>query len=849
MTHYGDALTPGTRLEEFEIERTLGAGGFGVTYRAWDRSLDRSVAIKEYLPRDFGSRRSDGSIGPRSVADVKDYRWGLDRFLAEARILANLEHPNIVRVYRIIPAVGGTAYMVMELVEGRSLKEELTAEGKLPEKRVRDILTALIAGLERVHTAQLLHRDIKPANVMLREKDGAPVLIDFGAARQVTGQQSRSVNAVLTPGYAAIELYETYGNQGPWTDIYALGALAYASLTGEVPDDATMRVRKGRDRLRPVAVAAEQPVSRGLAAAVQAALQVEESDRPQNLKNWRVLLDVPDPEEESAPTGEESSVEEASQTSPAVATQGLFRYEEPRSRSTHRRWLYGAAAGTVGAALLAALLAGGSGVGVGVPERGSGGGVGGGVPEVVGGGVPEVVGGGVPEVVGGGVPEVVGGGVPEVVGGGGVPEVVGGGVVGGGVPEVVGGGVPEVVGGGVVGGGVPEVVGGGVPEVVGGGVPEVVGGGVPEVVGGGVPEVVGGGVPEVVGGGVPEVVGGGVPEVVGGGVPEVVGGGVPEVVGGGVPEVVGGGVPEVVGGGVPEVVGGGAGGTTGGDPPDDVARVPGTVFRSCTDCPWMVVVPSGAFQMGSTEGQTDELPVHEVRVSTFALGRYEVTRREYGAFVSDTRHAAAGCNVVDEQGDLDWDSDASWLNPRFRQEDDHPVVCVGWEDARAYVQWLGGRTDERYRLPSEAEWEYAARAETVTSRYWDTGTGNQCSNANGGDRTLLQRLDDWPLPVARCTDGGVHTTQVGAYGPNSFKLYDMLGNVWEWMADCWHADYQGAPPDGSTWRSGNCDGRVWRGGSWETAPIGLRSANRFRNDDGRANNVTGFRVAREFRRR
>ena len=183
MTELGEGLAPGTRIEEFRIERELGAGGFGITYLARDLTLDRRVAIKEYLPRDWGTRRMDGVIGPRSTASAADYAWGLERFLDEARVLARLDHPNIVRVHRVIEG-GGTAYIVMEYVEGRSLAEELREAGALPERRVRGLLGALGQGLEAVHRAGLLHRDIKPANVMLRVSDGAPVLIDFGAARQ-----------------------------------------------------------------------------------------------------------------------------------------------------------------------------------------------------------------------------------------------------------------------------------------------------------------------------------------------------------------------------------------------------------------------------------------------------------------------------------------------------------------------------------------------------------------------------------------------------------------------------------------------------------------------------------------
>ena len=271
----GGVLAAGTLLEEFEIRRELGAGGFGVTYLAHDRSLDRQVAIKEYLPHDWATRRPDGAVGPWSATHAENYRWGLERFLEEARVLARLHHPHVVQVYRVIEA-RGTAYMVTEYVAGRSLAEALQADGPWPEARVLALLDALTSGLGPVHAAGLVHRDVKPANVMLRG-DGSPVLIDFGAARQAMGRQSRSVTAVLTPGYAPFEQYNTKGRQGPWTDVYALGAVAYEALSGRVPEEAPARMED--DTLRPVAEVSAHGVSPGCAAAIGAALALRGPDR------------------------------------------------------------------------------------------------------------------------------------------------------------------------------------------------------------------------------------------------------------------------------------------------------------------------------------------------------------------------------------------------------------------------------------------------------------------------------------------------------------------------------------------------------------------------------------------
>ena len=296
MTNDGELLAPGERVEEFEIEAQLGKGGFGVTYLAQDVRLGRRVAVKEYLPLDWGARRSDGTVGPRTELDAEDYQWGLKRFLTEAKTLAKFDHPHLMRVHRVLEA-RGTAYLVSEYVEGpdggpRSLSDELKAEGTLSEARVRTLLDALTAGLELVHAEGLVHRDIKPANIMLRP-DGTPVLIDFGAARQTMGLHSKSttLTQVLTPKYAPIEQYSTRGKQGPWTDIYSLGAVAYFALTARLPDDATERVR--RDSLVPLRSVAAQPVSEELATAVETALATDEEDRPQSLNEWRALLALP----------------------------------------------------------------------------------------------------------------------------------------------------------------------------------------------------------------------------------------------------------------------------------------------------------------------------------------------------------------------------------------------------------------------------------------------------------------------------------------------------------------------------------------------------------------------------
>ena len=275
----------------------------------------------------------------------------------------------------------------------------------------------------------------------------------------------------------------------------------------------------------------------------------------------------------------------------------------------------------------------------------------------------------------------------------------------------------------------------------------------------------------------------------------------------------------------------------------------GTTFRDCPECPEMVVVPEGSFRMGSPESEEgrhdEEGPVHPVAIGyRLAVGVHEVTRGEFARFVSATvRSMGNSCWTYEG---LVWEerSGRHWKNPGFRQADEHPVVCVSWSDVQAYVYWLSGKTGEAYRLLSEAEWEYVARAGTRTARYWGVSKRDQCRYANGADEALKRRHADWPWSIALCDDGHAKTAPVGSYEANGFGLHDVLGNVMEWTEDCWNGSYDGAPSDGSAWTSGDCGRRVLRGGRWDTIPGNLRSAFRNKITTGLRVNGLGFRVAR-----
>ena len=296
--HPLNALPQGYRLQEYELVRVLGLGGFGVTYLGYDHNLDKPVAVKEYLPVDIAVRTENKSIAPKASTFREDFAWGLDRFLDEARTLARFDHRNIVKVYRYFEA-NGTAYIVMEYAEGETLSAFLSRKGTLDESELKAILIPLLDGLETVHAADFLHRDIKPANIILRDEDASPVLVDFGAARQAISGRSQSVTTIVTPGYAPIEQYSSRGNQGPWTDIYALGAVCYRALTGDTSVDAIDRLEN--DPLEPISKRCAGKGGLEFLKAIDSALNVTEGGRPQTVTSWKtaVMSAGPTPQVES----------------------------------------------------------------------------------------------------------------------------------------------------------------------------------------------------------------------------------------------------------------------------------------------------------------------------------------------------------------------------------------------------------------------------------------------------------------------------------------------------------------------------------------------------------------------
>lgn len=278
------------------------------------------------------------------------------------------------------------------------------------------------------------------------------------------------------------------------------------------------------------------------------------------------------------------------------------------------------------------------------------------------------------------------------------------------------------------------------------------------------------------------------------------------------------------------------------------AATPPAPFRDCSDCPEMVPVPAARFVMGSPVSEPgrfdDEGPQRDVTIAApFAVSATPITRSDYVAFLAATQRAEApGCAAMNDAGEWVRDPALDYQYPGFEQSGDHPVVCVSWQDAADYAAWLATTTGQPYRLLSEAEFEYANRAGAATVYSWGDETSRICELANGFDQSAGRQHPGWASPP--CDDGYAATSPVRSFPANTFGLFDMTGNVLQWVQDCSADSYDGAPVDGTARADGDCSVRVLRGGSWLNSAKGLRSALRDRDKAADRFNNLGFRVAR-----
>jgi formylglycine-generating enzyme required for sulfatase activity len=274
-------------------------------------------------------------------------------------------------------------------------------------------------------------------------------------------------------------------------------------------------------------------------------------------------------------------------------------------------------------------------------------------------------------------------------------------------------------------------------------------------------------------------------------------------------------------------------------------------FKDCDVCPEMISIPAGEFIMGAANDDFDhkssasdyanEIPRHRMSIKPFGIAKFNITRKQFEIFSKETNFSGQGCSIYN--GRYWWKNlDADWEHPGFPQTDNDPVVCISWNDAQLFITWLNSKLPnlktEKYRLPTEAEWEYAARAGTITSTYWGGNGSQQCKYEN--TRDISAHNLNPAIPYINCDDGYVETSPVGSFRTNPWGLYDMLGNAYQWMSDCFHYTYSTDPED---FHFTDCSMKMIRGASWATIPAGVHTANRLAYKTNKRDSTVGFRIA------
>ena len=926
-----NALPPGTRFEEYRLDAALGAGGFGITYRAYDANLDKFVAIKEYLPVEFATRTVASTVVPHSDADAQDYHWGLTRFLDEARTLARFDHPHLNKVHRFFES-NGTAYMVLEYVQGETLADRLSREPYLEEPALQRLLEEVLSGLSVMHDAGYVHRDIKPGNLMLREEDGSAVVLDFGAARQAVGQRSKAITSILTPGYAPVEQYDGKVDRvGAWTDIYALGMVAYRCISGlgdsELPDAVARMLAhtRGEAVLLPAVEAGKGKYNAKLLEAIDWAMEVDEGDRPQSVDVWRGALAGGDRRRGPA----KSVSKPATQRTRGTTTKGAGM-----------RWLTIA----LSAMIVALLGVGGWWAWQHYPDWFG--------PALVDTPVA-------PEQTVLTDEEAV---PPDATETG---EIIAGTIDTSGPEKAEAEPLSRELALSPQEADIARLLTAAELDLKARRLTSPAGNNAwekyqhvlslspahPEAMAG--MERVIESYMQLFGAEVDKEAfdkAGGYLAKIRDLHPDspVLEEGEQRLIDARQaradrlaeqerqrqaelerqriaqalekhwksfntalatanvneaadilhqirtlnPEE-----PELAAGEQrlealrvelerqqveviqahwavfdaaiqvedldkatdiltqirelnPEEPG-----LTAGEERLEMAqaelerkRLEALELELAGE---MVTIPGGTFRMGdlSGEGEDDEKPVHSVTVPTFMMGKYEVTVGQFRRFVKATeyrtdaeRNAAGkeGCSIYTRDG-WKWTWGRSWRSPGYSVEDDHPVVCISWNDAQAFIEWLTEQIGESYRLTTEAEWEYAARAGSATKYHFGDSESQLCRYANHADSSTNF---DWENKS--CSDGvGMRTAEVGRYQPNNYGVHDVHGNVNEWLQDCWNENYQGAPVNGSVWELGDCSRRVIRGGSWYNNLGTQRSSDRHGSLRSSRTADIGFRLAQD----
>ena len=795
-----------SKLGRYELRKTLGQGAMGVVYEGYDPMLSRRVAIKTILQ----------SLAQASEAG-RDYA---ERFVREARAVARFNHPNIVQVYDF-GVEGDNAYLVMEFIQGQELRNFFDREEPFGIKESVRIMCELLDALDFAHNAGVIHRDVKPANVMI-DLQRRVKLADFGVARiQDISEGSQVGTMVGTPAYMSPEQI-TGGKVDRRTDLFSAGSILYQFLTGDRPFKGgawTVANRIVRDEA-PLPSAIVPGVSRAFDAVVSKALAKDPARRFQSASEFAAgLMDalaagqlVPDEDRTVAIASGATLLEDRSGDSRRAIV--LSEGEQP-------------------------------------PRKGMG-------VKIIDAGEAIVLSGETEVEVRAELEKLLRRGSRKI---GALGRVGHAWVASCTLPIKDQDAVPTTtlslsdpapappLNSAGRGDGESNVRESNVRELYlwESQYPQSI-----AATKGHVETAEEARLEEDRRREHTDDNGRQRAERADAGTPER-GANMQMRLGLAFTSAVIVASALVLVGGVlhqreqaadratiskfarRDEVAPGQGETAGkaraaeearkaaaektkvltltqGEETQPAANKPGTVFRDCRDCPEMVMIPAGRFAMGSPNGEagreSGEGPVHPVAIlRAFGVGKFEVTFAQWDACV-----ASGGC--VHRPNDEGWGRGT------------RPVINVSWDDARQYTAWLTRKTGKNYRLPTEAEWEYAARAGTTTAYYWGNSDTNSCQYAN----------------VNGCSSHP-GTFPVGERRPNAFGLHDMLGNVWEWTEDCWNGNYARAPSDGSARASGECGLRVLRGGAWDFNPLHARSALRGSNSIGHRNHFDGFRVA------
>ena len=803
------ALAPGSVVDNLRIDRVLGQGAFGITYLVTDQVLNKSFALKEYLPQELVARSEDGVLQPSNAGLSSQYSTGLSHFLTEGRTIAQLEHANIVTVFRCFEA-NGTAYLLMPWYRGEALHTLLKRSGTFSSEEARALSRPLLNALEYIHGKGLIHQDIKPANIYITE-NGQPILLDFGAAGQRLDAGTATRWKLGSEGYAALEQSEADGSIGPWTDIYGLAATLYRCICGQIPVAAVQRQRtldEGEpDPLQAIESLVPGQQFSGILDAVGRGLALEPAARPQSIEAWRPAFSQ----------GKQGQGVSAGPLSSAIEQEG-------------REWLPIVLVSAFSVILLGAVI------------------------YLFTGGEPDTDGSGDGTSVSSSEPAEPSDHIRY-----GSPDETARWLAALEVDTPYGYQLfmqdftdsihqeqaeihlerldHQAWGYARVQNTVPAVAAymdtflSGQHEAEA----RILMDGFRLAADAEQRELMErerqddeawkkargersiSSINEYLSawpGGLHDEEARSLRRQV---EDEINDNRAFEAAGKlntieayesyvkAFPK--GRNVARAL-----EVV-------------DDLTLRPGKTFRDCADCPSMVVVPAGSFWQGSEEAAPLALKMETPRrmvtfAEPFAVGVFEITMGQWDQCVSD-----GACST--RPPDNGWGRGS------------RPVIMVSWNDAQEFVSWLNKKTSQSYSLPSESQWEYVARA-GEESDWLGSSPARVCEFGNiaGGESGFRWQHEE-------CSDqAAIETLPVGSFKANAFGVYDVVGNVAEWTLDCMNLSYLDAPGDGSAWGRGICSSRMTRGGSWFTGSREVRLPARFNLKNGDRNDFTGFRVVR-----